>query len=515
MPDYLALDRESHQLSGLEASVGKGSLRLRKAFTLALPTDEELAEREQKPGLLNAKQEMAPADRARLLGEWLKVELKEQRISTKQVLLCLPREQTVVRQLEVPDVDERELPEIVRLQAETKISGSLDQLLLDFLLQPKRAGAATREVLTATVSREFVDSATSLLKTADLEPVSIGVSSVATAELVVRAEDSRGIPPGEVSLLLARHGSRLEISLVRDRCLLFAHAARLSVDSEQQAIQSTLAEVSRSFMAMQRVLGDEKVARAWVVGPADSTTELCEALQHRLTCDVFPLEPVTEFDLKVDQGAEVANQSQFAGPLGMLLAKSDAQTPQLDFLNPRKSVQRMDEKKRRIILAAATVAAVYLIAVVSSFVYGKSLDGQIEGKQRELADLNQQITAGKPTQSAHNEIAVWDKHDVNTLDEKRRMFQAFPGTHRVYLRDLRFTGGSGKKGTLRITAKGFAKTSDDIAVLKGRLRDAGFQVPDRGEKQTGKDPTYPWEFPLALEPDQKARQKPAPKAKTQ
>ena len=92
------------------------------------------------------------------MGEWQRGQLRELRISTITVLISLPRQDTVVRQLEVPgDVPDNELPDIVRLQAETKISSSLDQLLLDFLPLPKVADSPVRDVLMATVSKEAPD----------------------------------------------------------------------------------------------------------------------------------------------------------------------------------------------------------------------------------------------------------------------------------------------------------------------------------------------------------------------
>ncbi|MFQ5735213.1 MAG: pilus assembly protein PilM [Planctomycetaceae bacterium] len=226
MPDLLALDSDSHQLSGFDAGVSKGSVRLRKSFTLQVPGDAELIGHPATPGAPPPK--ISEVERAQKFGEWLRGELREMRISTKQVLICLPREDTVVRQLEVPgDIPDNELPDVVRLQAETKISSSLDQLRLDFLPLPKIGDAPTRDVLMATISTEAADRLENSLKAADLEPVSMGLSSVAAMELVTRAENNHGLPPEGPSLVLARHGNRLEISLMRHKQLVFTHAAQI------------------------------------------------------------------------------------------------------------------------------------------------------------------------------------------------------------------------------------------------------------------------------------------------
>lgn len=517
MPDYLALDWESHELSGFDATVGKGSVRVRKSFSLTWPTDAELAPESNAGG----KTRLPADERSRLLGEWLRRELAALRISTRQVLVSLPREETVVRQLEVPDVPEGELANIVRLQAETRVSSSLEKLLLDFLPLPRQPGAVTREVLMATVSRSFSDRMGQVLQAAGLELVSMGLSSVATAEIVARAEALRGMPPHDTSLALVRNGQRLELSLVRDRSLLFTHAAQLNGETEAELIQSALAEVSRSSVALERALAGSKLTRAWAIGPTDteraatsrslsdsggwalgaggSMEQICRALKKRLGCDVYPLQPLTELGVRTDEPDPEANRSWFSGPLGMLLAQSGALVPQLDFLNPRKSASRIDPRKLRLGMMAAAVALFALVGVGWSLVRQHSLNNTLEARKRESAALAAKITAGKTTLDAENAIAMRLRSGLNLLDQSGRLNEAFPGTRRIILKKLHYQESRLKDGLLHVTAQGYARERADIEYLKQKLSEMGYVVKPTPDTRSQKMPNYTFEFQLELD----------------
>ena len=66
-------------------------------------------------------------------GKQLRAELNRAASRSTHVLVSLPREEAVVRLLELPECTDDELPELVRLQAATRSAVPLDRLLLDFL----------------------------------------------------------------------------------------------------------------------------------------------------------------------------------------------------------------------------------------------------------------------------------------------------------------------------------------------------------------------------------------------
>ena len=124
MPDFIALDWEHLQVCGLDAEVTAAGVRVHQAFTLTWPEGK------------------SPDVDALAAGGWLHEQFQSLGLTAKSVLVTVPREDAVVRVLEVPDVPDAELPDVVRFQAAAKSTRPLDTQLLDYLPLPRREGAA-------------------------------------------------------------------------------------------------------------------------------------------------------------------------------------------------------------------------------------------------------------------------------------------------------------------------------------------------------------------------------------
>src|SRR5207237_9898533 len=134
------------------------------------------------------------------------------------------------------------------------------------------------------------------------------------------------------SLVVARHGNRVEISVLRRGHLLFAHSARLYAEATGQEAQAIVAEVSRALVALRGAIADVKIGRAWTLVSAAEHEQLAESLNRRLSCEVLPLDPFAWVERDPGVAHAVADRSLFAGPIGMLLARSDPRVPGIDFL---------------------------------------------------------------------------------------------------------------------------------------------------------------------------------------
>eukprot|EP00913_Durusdinium_trenchii_P010866 g10195.t1 len=492
MAEFLALDWDNRNLCGFEAQVSKGSVRVRKAFALEWPAAMGSA-----------------AENKKQRGDFLGAELKRLKVGNHPVLICLPREAAVVRQLEVPDVPDHELPDLVRLQAETRMSTSIEQQLLDFLPLPKRDDSPTREVLLTTVSKESIAEIKQILEVAGLEAKSVGLSSAAMTEIVARAAEQRGFDPEETSLVLARHHRRLEISLVRGRNLLFTHSADLTGENDAQDVQLILAEVSRSFVSIERILRGESLARAWVIGSRELNASLCRALEDRLSYPVAPLEPVTDLQIQFDPSDVSGDEAHFAGPVGMLLSQSGSVADAVDFLNPRKAARRIDRKTMQMRIAAAAAAALILFAGIGAVTWNALLASELRDKRNQQNRLTAENNRAKPTLEAADAVKAWVRHDVHWPEQFRELNKALPGTDRIFMTNFTFVTSQKKKGEVAgIKATGYAIDRLDVSRLEQKLTNLGYIVFTKPTRPTQKDPKYRWRFDLELKIDESMNKRP-------
>src|SRR5579872_1263904 len=158
MSELLAVEWEHEHLCGVLAHVSPGRVRIARTFVIPKP-------------------HASTSGSGPLQLDWLKPELAKLGIVSGQVLVALPRDEAIVKRLELPEVADGELPVMVRFQAGAKSSVALDELALDFIPLPKRSEVPGREVLMATVSKPTIDEVRMVCETAGLTLSMLGLRS--------------------------------------------------------------------------------------------------------------------------------------------------------------------------------------------------------------------------------------------------------------------------------------------------------------------------------------------------
>ncbi len=477
MPDMLALEWEQAAICGMYAQVTPGRVAVKRRFRLR-PPDAAVMDDPQKAGA------------------WLRDQLTQFGDRADAVLVSLPREAAVVKRLELPDVSDAELPVLVRFQAGAKSSQSLDEMGLDFLPLPRRADVPGREALLATVPRQRIDLIRAILQAAGQELTSLGLTPVAVVELVARAEPLA--PPDDVqaaSLVVSWEEDRVEISVLRRQHLLFSHALRLEHDDAGDEQQIIVAEISRALVALRGQNADLRIDRGWLLVAPQHQQPLAEALARRLACPVEPLDPFAAVDLDVGPPPAPGESIAFAGPIGMLLSRSGARAPTLDFLAPRQPPVVRDERRARRKLALLAGAA---LAVVLFLAYGYelyALSATVGERRAANQKLESLIKRGDPVFNAAAMVRDWSDSKLVWLDELRDLTIRMPATDRMYLTTLRMepqaTGAAGKMKLI-----GFARERSDVISLTPRWASdqKRFKVLPHNETPATQDELYPLRF---------------------
>ncbi|MBS0204691.1 MAG: hypothetical protein JSS49_17440 [Planctomycetes bacterium] len=466
----LAIQWDKKRLRVIEASIG-ASVRVVQSFMVDVP---ELPK-----------------------STWLRDALRHHGTTARQVLVCLPREDAILRQLELPDAPDDELPSLVYFQASTRSTTPLDQLLVDYLPLPRRPGTVQRDVLLATVPRTTVDPIRAALTDAGLDLISLTLTSFSLAELVLRAEVMHG--PGTRSrLVVLADSSRLEVVLLGRHEPLVAHLARPPVDDAgHPIIAKAAADISRILVPAQPWLADSPIERIWLLEEGTEWVGLDNALHERWNCPVerFNLQLAGKIrDLELSKFTE--SIISFAPALGLALGRLQPRSPVLDLLHPRQPRPKQDPRKVQI---AASAAAVLLVATISAAYFQlsmKRLETSIEEATRKASELSSELTRGEPDRKAANEIQDWKSHDVNQLRQFEQLYELMQGTERIVVSEYTFGPGTGD-AIAKLHATGNARERVDSQLLTQRMADANrYRVKPREVIQQNHDSDYPVRFEL-------------------
>ncbi len=479
MSELLALDWETGTLRGVAVRTAGGESSLLGDFSVEWP--ESLAE----------------VTDVAATTEQLKQCLAKLPSRPERVLTVLPRDAVVVRKLDLPDVPDNELPDLVRLQAATKLATPVDKLVLDYLPLPKSEDHPGRSVLLVTVEGDRLRNLNEALQEAGLEPVGCVTSATTVAELAARAAQVDAA--GAATLIAYQHGPRMELSVLFRGRLIFAHAVRLPSESSRGHVQPLMAELSRVLVAARQVDHAAEIQNVLVIQDGATDELVLQALRDRFPERVRQLD-TAEIGRVVGLGMAEAARHSFPA-LGAVLAESGAQVPGIDFLRPRKAVVARDPRYKKYGTIAAAVAAVLLIAGWTYASMLGSRDDQIAGLEVELASLDKLLERPqtKETLDAADALDAWSLGTASPLETFGEFQTHLAGTDRLYFTSLRFSPET-RDAVAHIRGSGFARQRRDVEDLYQRLRDAGYRVrPQTVIPGSRRDPDYPFAFDLDVD----------------
>ena len=474
MADFLALSWDRRRLCGLEFSAAGAGPRVLGGFSVEWP--------EQPP-----------------TSEWLRETLRRFGINARQVILALPREDAVLRLLELPNVSDDELPTLVRFQAAARSAQALEQLLLDFLPLPLRTGVAQKEVWLATALLTTVDPIRKLLVDAGLDLVRLTLSSFCLAEMIARLEARKSLDASGASLVVLRQGARMELAVVCQRQLIAAHAVKWPSVNEIPPVAKMLAEVSRVLVQVQAWLPGGTLQRAWVIGTDVDIGELPAAIHQRWKCPAELFDPWTDGQNTLPTKPPEGHAADYAIAVGLALIQVGATTPKLDLLHPRQQPHKRDPWKP--IIAAGSAAAL-LAAAMSAAVITQSLanyDARIELLRTEDNEQGQRVKEGEPVLEAAKSVEDWQARNINQLKQMNELYQLMHGTQRVVISDYKFGPGLGNV-LAKLKATGNARDRGDAEQLAQSFADTPkFNVAPSSVTATSRDPEYASRFDLDVE----------------
>jgi type IV pilus assembly PilM-like protein len=476
MPDYISIDWQGDRISCVEgAATGAGAI-VRHCFQIKWPGDID------------------PAVDPGRAGQWLAEEFSRRGVRARNVLVSLPRQEVMVRTLSVPETAEDQLPNLVRLQAETISASSLDNQVLDFLPMPRPADATSRQVLMATMASQKLDQIRQVVEAAGLLLAHVGISSIATAELVVRSERRDGTDTDGMTLIVAEHEGRLELSFMRDDHLLIMHASQLVSEQGRSGSRAAWAEIRRALGAASRTDARSSVAHAWLIGLGPDAS-LARMLEEQLSCEILLIDLKVDAQIKYSCPAEAVDEGFYAGALGMLLATDEAVVESIDFLRPRRAPEQIDYGRRRIMAIAGCVLAALIVAYGVTRWRVADLSASIDARRADITRMTEAVEAGQGVLKAASSVADWEKGVVDWLQFMANMNEILPGTDRIFLRDCQFKTLAAAS-LAQVQATGYATSRRDVEELYQRLAQRKVQVRPHEIGRTDADQDYPFSFRL-------------------
>jgi hypothetical protein len=486
MADYLSLDWDDQRFVGVAAHVASKTIEIRAILDFTWAEGE------------------IPSEQPEAAGKRLRAELDRAGVPNGAVIVSLPREEAVVRLLELPECTEDELPELVRFQAVTRSALPLDRLLLDYLPLPTLRDAPGRRVWMATIGKPLADRVQTILSAAGLEAAAISLSSLGSAELIAHQPGSSFGAADPAALIVSCVDLRVEITAIWQHRIVLMHSATLSShDPPEAQLSQILAETARSTVALSQAAPGLQIGSGWLIGSRSEESPLADTLTERFGFKFHVLtDPSATQGVSAEPSASLAKFPLAWAPLGLLLAQTAPRVDSIDFLHPRRQHPKPDRRKLYIALgvAAAVLVLLGIWGVIQRRVW------QLEDQIAKMTDNNDKIkkmlAGSTPLRETASSVEDWTQRDIDWLEQFRIIEQAKGGADKLYLTtfDANVANSTANRSTLAlIVAAGRAKVPNDVEDFEDQLHGLGYRVNPKEISEDTTDPQYPVKIDLNLD----------------
>lgn len=163
-------------------------------------------------------------------------EIKGKRIKTKYVISSLPEEKSFLDILQIPIMEEEEIENAVRFEAENHIPLKLDEVYFDFeKIQPISKQKKYQEILIAATPKDIVDPYFKALEQAGLRPLALEIESLAIVRALIKKDALTG------PLLIIDFGeTRTSFIIFSGKSLRFTSTIPISSQALTESISKNL-----------------------------------------------------------------------------------------------------------------------------------------------------------------------------------------------------------------------------------------------------------------------------------
>jgi hypothetical protein len=420
--------------------------------------------------------------------------LEEHHPAKARVVVAVPSSSIKWQYLSLPPCPPEDLPALVKLQLELEGTRDEEQIGYDFLPlaghpeRPRRVLAMILKVAELARVRNF--GRVSGLRIDAVVPLAMGWPSL-EMQLDEAATDVR--------LFVALEHKEATVWAANSDGILLLRQLQLTDEWESQDSVTSLAGQLRRTMlslAQEGIVTDD--AQIYIIGePFAALQLLASALGEQLN---RPVEAVRSTEV-IYPSADDLERSELLPQLGLAQQAARNESPQLDFLHPRKP-PASKSSRRTMVLAGAAAA---LLALLVGWQGYAALNDPLTAAAKlddELAEVNQELESLQVEERDATRIRDWLSASPNVLTELADLSKDWRPQTFDSAEFAIATDGVLKRidiNNRRIVLDGMVTSSAAVQPLENRLRDNGHRVRREQSDPATDGGQYPWQVQIVID----------------
>lgn len=503
----LAIDLGSRQIRVVVGRARRNGLELARAILLDVPEGVDRAD-------------------AKALGNWLAGELRQAGIREAQAVGTIDRRNVILKTTPLDGVNDAEIPEMVRLQAMRELTMPIDESTVDFTRVEARGPDEPAFALLAVARNEQVEYHSDVFAAAGLKLAGLWPGPLAQVLSLVGDPSAPSIdaPERPYRILIVADGDTVEVSLLHGRHCLFnvsrAAGARaespaktdtvpaIGVDNMAGKIEGAPVPLSPTLQALRRLKAS--LSTSWATLEIESVlyagslvpeSQQGAEIAGELTAPIVSYDPLATLPAARTIEGSAATPGEeirggFAEVVGALALSARPAGERIDFLRPKKVVERASRAR----VAALLVAGLVLAVLSQGYFYFRRERDRLSRaasavRQKEQA-LAKELKSLASVEAKARVVADFREQEVVWIDVLRQFMAAMPGTKEVFITQMSLSRQSREAESVALARiEGYANSSRTVSELLRRLREgAHFDVRPGAMQPAAGVEGYPWRF---------------------
>ncbi len=404
--------------------------------------------------------------------------IEELGLRKSDVTIVASREMVEVRTISIPRMDNTDLPDVIRFQAQRQLANMGDNWALDYVMLPEEPG---QEMLTALVGAVAPTVLHEMEAACNQAGVQLTHVALRPLEIARFANASGKLALGEASMLICLSAHDVDLLILNRGSVVQIRGTKLPSEASLQR-QALNGELRRSLMAVSSQLAGKQLTSALLVATPELATGVQTQIAEVLGCQVKVVDPTDFLASNLPQRTQLAHTSanRLAGLAGVMNFAAADQKSRIDFKDPKKRPPPKS-KTTTYLLAGAAAAMLALGGIYWWSSTNRALD-------EDLAMYKDQIESQKGLrESAEKRVA--DLEEVkkfldaspNWLDELTYIAEKIPAAEKVMFENPVFSVEADGTGAIRMPVG--ADSDKTIEDLEASLRDGSHMVAGKNPRQ--------------------------------
>ncbi len=426
-------------------------------------------------------------------GQALRKAIQELEYGKSDAIVIASREVIEIRTLSVPNVEQDELPDIIRFQAQRQMANMGETWPLDYILLPS-AGLENRVALAAAISPAHMAEIENSLAGAGLQLSRVLLRPLEIARFALTADTTGSMKDG-ASVVVCLTDSQADLLLLNSGAVVQLRSTRLPTSSEQIA-STIVGEIKRSLVAAASQLNGVSLTSAMLISPAELASKVEQAVSEAVGCNVAVVDPGLMLPSAFQGGESLTHSSanRLAAIAGVVGSPQPDKRTLIDFKNPKKRPPK-EVNFRRYVLACAAAGLLLLAAGSWWYTTNSSMDRELASLKKDIADKKELGELALKQIAEFNEVKKVLDGSPNWLDEVERIAMSMP--ENVILFSPTMSVGGNGEGFIK--SKVYGVSAEELSNFENKLREEDqFRVSSAGISRTDIREGYPWETMITI-----------------